>query len=285
MNFRSQEFGASGHRKSRLARAVGAAFLIALLSPLAHADIYGSIVGVVGGRDLRGGIRDGNLTLLRDDLARRAAAIASELAIRGERMDPRDRNEIDLNLSQIEQILRQGLGGGTRPYPIPVPGPYPGPRPAPYPGPIPYPGVRVTCANQDFGTYQRAFEQIKSFAYASVPNGLNRTSTGATQFAQEFTQSHGCEQVDRYISEMQRLMTFGHASRGVNLTSSGAADYALQKIDSICQLGVDYTTEGARFYDFAYSASGLNMTSSSASRYAQQKVEEQFLSCPGRIQF
>jgi hypothetical protein len=228
-----------------------------------------------------GRIVDPRLTPVQDELGVRAQRIATEILVRARHLDPRDRNEIDLNLSQIEQILRQG---GGRPYPHPGPVPYPGPRPVPGPNPYPqpYPGYpQVNCTNDQFETYRHAFERIKAFAYSA--SGLNYSSSGALEFAQRYTQEHSCASVDTYIDEIQRLIALAYDSRGLNLSTSGARNYALQKIDSICQLGFDYLSEARRYYDFAYSPQGLNLSSSGASQYARQQVEAQHLSCPGRI--
>lgn len=145
----------------------------------------------------------------------------------------------------------------------------------PVPPTNPRPIYRV-CSQDSADIFQQTFIKIKNFAYSS--SGLDMTSSGATQFAQEFTETHSCETADIFMSKSSRLKTFAYSTSGLDMTSSNAKSYAMNKWQSFCE-DFPIESEFKKHYTFAYSSSGLDMTSSNARRYAQEKVEPVAFSC------
>jgi len=148
------------------------------------------------------------------------------------------------------------------------------------PRPTPQPPVQRMCANDFADVFQATFKSLKTFAYAS--DGLDMTSMGATQFAQDFTENNPCSIASEMISNVKRLKKFAYSSAGLDMTSSGAKAYAQDKWSSFCS---DYPIESEfkAHYNFAYSSTGMDMTSSGAKKYAIDKVAPQAFSC--RAQF
>lgn len=149
----------------------------------------------------------------------------------------------------------------------------PGPGPGPFP-PVPQP--RFACDRQSVSEYQATFIKIKDFAYSG--NGLNLSSSGATNYAGEWVQKYACEDAERFIAQFIRLKNFAYSGQGLNLSSSGAVNYASNGIDRVCE-NYSYEQEFRGLYDFAYSGRGLNMSSSGAVNYARERVEPQMFAC------
>lgn len=163
------------------------------------------------------------------------------------------------------QVLRQtDVGPGPRPHPRPHPRPWPRPRPV------------VVCENDSADALQAAFKVIKDWAYSSA--GLDMSSSGALDYAKEWTAKYPCEIANQYVADFKLLKDFAYASSGLDMSSSGAMSYAKEKIGSFCS-GYDLASEFKKHYDFAYSSTGLDMSSSGARKYATEKIEAAAFSC------
>lgn len=131
-------------------------------------------------------------------------------------------------------------------------------------------GVQA-CSQADPQALQQTFVAIKDFAYSGA--GLNMNSSGATSYAQAWTNKYPCGYAKTFMTSFKRLKDFAYAGSGLNMNSSGATEYAKANTDKFCS---SYSLEQnfKSFYDFAYSGSGLNMNSSGARKYALQKINE-----------
>lgn len=169
---------------------------------------------------------------------------------------------------QLQGVRAAALGGmDSRPTPVPQPNPRPVPRPQP---------TYYTCAQQGTEAYQAAFSKIKTFAYS--PSGLDMTSQGATNFAQNWTNRYPCELAGKYVTDMNRLRAFAYSPSGLDLSSAAARDYAIQNIGRICT-NINYEEIHSKHYQLAYSPSGMDMSAQSAHTYARIKYEEEALRC------
>lgn len=177
-----------------------------------------------------------------------------------DRLDERELNLLVRSLERAKDLL---LGRVTPP----------GPGPGPFP-PVPQP--RFACDRASVAEYQATFIKIKDFAYSG--NGINLSSSGATNYAAEWVRKYACEDADRFIAQYVRLKNFAYSGQGLNMSSSGAIDYANNGIDRLCE-NYAYEQEFRGLYDFAYSGRGLNMSSSGAVRYARERVEPQMFVC------
>lgn len=176
-------------------------------------------------------------------------------------MDENDIYEATRALRSIKRIARGQRPGPGRDRPTPQ-----GPT-NPYPREIP--------CSQDY-RFQETFVKIKAFAYAG--DGYNYSSTGATNYATNWTNTYSCDLADRFISDFKRIRSFAYSGSGLNLSSSGAVSYADSMIRKLCH-GVNFEQIFQRDYNFAYSGSGLNMSSSGARAYAQPRMESQAFVC------
>lgn len=72
-----------------------------------------------------------------------------------------------------------------------------------------------------------------------------------------------------FQSTFTKIKNFAYSGSGLNLTSNGATDYAVNWTDSNpCDLADGFMRRIANLKQFAYSGSGLNMTSSAATQFA-----------------
>lgn len=176
-------------------------------------------------------------------------------------MDENEILEATRSLRSIKRLARGRGQGPGRDRPIPQ-----GPT-NPYPREIP--------CSQDY-RFQETFVKIKAFAYSG--DGYNYSSSGATSYATNWTNTYSCDLADKYISDFKRIRSFAYSGSGLNLSSSGAVSYAASMISKLCQ-GVNFEQIYQRDYNFAYSGSGLNMSSSGARAYAQPRMEAQAFVC------
>lgn len=177
-----------------------------------------------------------------------------------ENLQHMDENEILEATRSLRSIKRLALGRGPRrDHPIPQ---------------RPEPRYSVPCS-QDY-RFQETFVKIKAFAYAG--DGYNYSSTGATNYATNWTNTYSCDLADKFIADFKRIRSFAYSGSGLNLSSSGAVSYADSMIKKLCQ-GVNFEQIYQRDYSFAYSGSGLNLSSSGARAYAQPRMESQAFVC------
>ena len=174
-------------------------------------------------------------------------------------MDETEILEATRSLRSIKRLARGRGQGPGRDRPTPQ-----GPT---YPREIP-------CA-QDY-RFQETFIKIKAFAYSG--EGYNYSSSAATSYATNWTNTYSCDLADKYISDFKRIKNFAYSGSGLNLSSSGAISYANSMIQKLCQ-GVNFEQIYQRDYNFAYSGSGLNLSSSGARAYAQPRMEAQAFVC------
>lgn len=147
-------------------------------------------------------------------------------------------------------------------------------------GQFPPMNMGYVCADDQSDFSMDTFRKVKAFAYAG--NGLNKTSSAATQMTQKWMQKYPCGYADEYIAKFKKLNTFAYGGNGMNMTSTPAKNFALKKVDSFC---ADYPlqSEFKKFYNFAYSSSGMNMTSTPAKKYALKKISQYAFNC--QVQF
>lgn len=139
---------------------------------------------------------------------------------------------------------------------------------------------RRACAlNDDIDTLREASKLVRAFAYAS--NGLNKSSSGATEYARNWIQNYPCSAAEDFVREGKKIRTYAYASNGLNLSSSGAANYAEQMTPQLCELGVDLQAKATQLYRYAYATDGLNMSSSGASNYAKEQMKKRYFGCQG----
>ena len=104
------------------------------------------------------------------------------------------------------------------------------------------------------------------------------SSSGSTQYAEQWTSEYRCSDVNKFITDFKFIKSFAYSSKGLNLTTSGAKNYAKANINSLCA-HYPLKQEFKKHYDFAYSSRGLNYTSSKARKYAKEIVEPEAFSC------
>tara|TARA_R110002049_G_scaffold46139_3_gene134530 strand:- start:179 stop:856 length:678 start_codon:yes stop_codon:yes gene_type:complete len=175
-----------------------------------------------------------------------------------DRLDERDLTKLVRTLERSKDIL---LGRDTGPGPGPVP---------------PIPAPRFTCDRASAAEYQSTFIKVKNFAYSS--SGLDMSSAGATNFAQDWATRYSCSDADQFIAIFGRLKNFAYSTSGLDMSSAASIDYAQQGINNLCE-NYNFEAEYKNLYNFAYSTSGLDLSSAAARDYARQRVEPQMFQC------
>jgi hypothetical protein len=110
------------------------------------------------------------------------------------------------------------------------------------------------------------FKELRDFAYST--NGLNLSTSAATQWAEE----HLCDEPSFNVDEFVRLRDFAYNTSGLDMSTSNASQWALEHVSDVPSFDAE---QFMRLKDFAYSTNGLDLSSSEATQWALAKMNSE----------